>query len=258
MGEKWKQWQTLFSWAPKSLWTMTASRKLRHLFLEKKSMTNLYNVLRSRDITLPTKVHIVKIMFFSVVMYGCESWTIKKAECHRIDAFELWCRRRLLVPSTARRTNQSILKENNPDYSLEGLMLKLQYFAPWCKQLTHWKKTLMLGKTEQEEKGMTEDELVWWHRWLSGHEFEQTLGDSEGQGVLVCCSPWSAESDSTMSLYNKKTLHFLSWRLFCHLQRQCIVSWILLSNPPIFLPSLPLQPSQVPCIRTLITAEWSR
>ena len=99
----------------------------RHLLLEKKVMTNLDSILKSRDITLPTKVHLVKTMVFPVVMYGCESWSIKKAECRRIDAFELWCWRRVLrVPWTARRSNQSILKEISPEYSLEGLMLKLK------------------------------------------------------------------------------------------------------------------------------------
>ena len=99
----------------------------RHLFLGRKVMTNLNSILKIRDITLPTKVHLVKAMVFPVVMYGCESWTIKKAECRRIDAFELWCWRRLLrVPWTARRINHSILKEISPEYSLEGLMLKLK------------------------------------------------------------------------------------------------------------------------------------
>ena len=104
----------------------------RHLLLRRKAMTNLDSVLKKKDITLPTKVHLVKAMVFPVVMCGCESWTIKKAECQRIDAFELWCWRRLLrVPWTARRSNQSILKEISPEYSLEGLMLKLklQYFG---------------------------------------------------------------------------------------------------------------------------------
>ena len=121
----------LFSWAPKSLQMVTATMKLRCLLLARKAMTNLDSMLKSRDITLPTKVHLVKAMVFPVVMYGCESWTIKKAECQRIDAFKLWCWRRLLrVPWTARRSNQSILKEISPEYSLEGLMLKLklQYF----------------------------------------------------------------------------------------------------------------------------------
>ena len=112
----------------------------RHLLLGRKVMTNLVSIFKSRDITLPTKVCLVKAMVFPVVMCGYESWTIKKAECRRIDAFELWCWRRLLrVPWTARTSNQSILKEINPEYSLEGLMLKLkrQYFGQLCKELTH-------------------------------------------------------------------------------------------------------------------------
>jgi len=115
----------------------------RHLLLGRKAMTNLDSILKSRDITLPTKVHLVKAMVFPVVMYGCESWTIKKAEHPRIDAFELWCWRRLLrVPWTARRSNKSILKEISPEYSLEGLMLrlKLKYFATWYEELTHLKR----------------------------------------------------------------------------------------------------------------------
>ena len=114
-------------------------------------MTNLDSILKSRDITLPTKVHLVKTMVFPVVMYGCESWTIKTAECRRIDAFELWCCRRLLrVPWTARRSNQSILKEISPEYSLEGLMLKLklQYFGHLIWRPDSSEKTLMLGKIE--------------------------------------------------------------------------------------------------------------
>ena len=117
--------------------------KLRHLLLGRKVMTNLDSILKSRDITLPTNVHLLKAMVFPVVMYGCESWTIKKAECRRIDAFELWCWRRLLrVPWTARRSNQSILKEISPEYSLEGLMLqlKLQYFGHMIQELTHLKR----------------------------------------------------------------------------------------------------------------------
>ena len=115
----------------------------RCLLLERKVMTSLNSILKSRDITLPTKVCLVKAMVFPVVMYGYESWTIKKAECPRIDAFELWHQRRLLrVPWTARRSNQAILKEISPGYPLEGLMLKLklQYSGTWCKEPTHWKR----------------------------------------------------------------------------------------------------------------------
>ena len=123
----------------------------RRLLLGRKVMTNIDSILKSRGITLPTKVHLVKAMVFPVVMYGCESWTIKKAECQRIDAFELWCWRRLLrVPWTARRSNQSILKEISPEYSLEGLMLKLklQYFGHLMRRTDSFEKTLMLGKIE--------------------------------------------------------------------------------------------------------------
>ena len=132
MGKQRKQCQTLFFWAPKSLQMVIAAMKLRCVLLGRKGMTNLDSKLKTRDITLPTKVHRVKVMVFPVVMYGCESWTLKKAEHRRIDAFELWFWRRLLrVSRTARRSNQSILREISPEYSLEGLMLKLklQYFG---------------------------------------------------------------------------------------------------------------------------------
>ena len=120
----------------------------RHLLLGRKVMTNLDSIFKSRDITLPTKVCLVKAMVFPVVMYGCASWTVKKAECRRIDAFELWCWRRLLrVPWNARRSNQSILKENSPGISLEGMMLKLklQYFGHLMRRVDSLEKTLMLG-----------------------------------------------------------------------------------------------------------------
>ena len=127
-------------------------------------MTNLDSILKSRDITLSTKVHLVKAMVFPVVVCGCQSWTIKKAEHRRIDAFELWCWRRLLrVPWTARRSNQSILKEISPEYSLEGLMLKLklQYFGHLMQRTDSFEKTLRLGKIEgRKEKGTTEDNMV--------------------------------------------------------------------------------------------------
>ena len=141
----------LFSWAPKSLQMVTAAMKLRCLLLESKAMTNLDSILKSRDITLLTKVCLVKATVFLVVMYGHESWTIKKAEHRRIDAFELWCWRRLLrVPWTLRRSNHSILKEISPEYSLEGLMLKLklQHFGHLMWRTDSLEKTLMLGKTE--------------------------------------------------------------------------------------------------------------
>ena len=141
-GEKWKQWQIFFSWAPKSPQMVTAAMKLKDACsLGRIAVTNLDSILKSNDNTLPIKVHIAKAMVFPVVRYGCENWTIKKAECQRTDVFELWCWRRLLrIPWTA-RSNQSTLKYISPEYSLEGLMLKLklQYFdhlmwRPWCRE----------------------------------------------------------------------------------------------------------------------------
>ena len=147
-----KQWLTLFFGAPKSLQMVTAAMKLKkRLLFGRKVTTNLDSLLKSRHITLPTKVCLVKAMVFPVVMYGCESWTIKKAEHQRIDAFELWCWRRILrVLWTARRSNQSILKEISPEYLLEGLMLKLklQYFGQLMQRIDSLEKTLILGKIE--------------------------------------------------------------------------------------------------------------
>ena len=140
-----------FGGAPKSLQMVTTAMKFRCLLLGRKAMTNLDSILKSRDITLSTKVHLVKAVVLLGVMYRCESWTIKKAECWRIDAFELLCWRRLLKVSwTARRSNQSILKEISPEYSLEGLMLKLklQYFGHLMQRTDTLEKTLMLGKIE--------------------------------------------------------------------------------------------------------------
>ena len=146
---KWEQCQTLFSGAPKSPQMVDCSHEIKRcLHLRRKAMTKLDSILKSRDITLPTKVHLVKAMVFTIVMYGYESWTVKKAECRRIDAFELWCWRRLLrVLWTARRANQSVLKEISPEYSLERLMLrlKLQYFGHLMRRTDSLEKTLMLG-----------------------------------------------------------------------------------------------------------------
>ena len=146
-------------------------------------------------------------MVFPVVMYGCDSLTIKKAEHQRTDVLELWCWRKFLkVLWTARKSNQSILKEINPEYSLEGLMLKLnlQYFGHLMQRANSLEKNTNAGKYwGQEEKRVTEDEIVEWHHQLNGHEFEQTPGDGEGQGSLVCCSPWGQkESDMNKQLNN--------------------------------------------------------
>ena len=165
----------------------------RCLFLGRKAMTNLDSILKSRDITLPTKVCIVKAMGFPVVMYGCESWTVKKAERRGIDAFELWCWRRLLrVPWTARRSNHSILKEISPEYSLEGLMLKLklQYLEHMMGRTDSLEKTLMLRKIEDRSR------RGWQRmRWLDGItksmdmglSNNKSLGNSRGQRIMACC-----------------------------------------------------------------------
>ena len=152
-------------------------------------MTNLDSIFKSRDITLPTKVRLVKAMVFPVVMYGCESWIVKKAECRRIDAFELWCWRRLLrVPWTARRSNQSTLKEINPGISLEGMMLtlKLQYFGHLMRRIDSLEKTLMLGRIGGRRRRGRQR-----MRWLDGitdygRESEWTPGVGDGQGGLAC------------------------------------------------------------------------
>ena len=146
----------------------------RYLLLGRKAMANLDSIFESRDITLPTKVCLVKAMVFPVVMYGCESWTVKKAERRRIDAFELWYWRRLLrVPWTARRSNQSILKEISPGRSLEGLMLKLklQNFGHLLRSADSLEKTDAGRDWEQQERGTTENEMAEWHHQLDGHEF---------------------------------------------------------------------------------------
>ena len=164
-------------------------------------MTNLDSILKSRDITLPTKVRLVKAMVFPVVMYGCESWTLKKAECRRTDALELWCWRGLLrVPWTARRSIQSILKEISPGCSLEGLMLKLklQSFGHPMWRADSLEKTLMLGGIGgRRRRGRHR------MRWLDGitNSMHMSLGVGDGQGGLACCSPWGCkESDTTEQL----------------------------------------------------------
>ena len=181
-------------------------------------MTNLDSIFKRRDITLPTKVHLVKATVFPVVMYGCESWTVKKAERWRIDAFELWCWRRLLrVPWTARRSNQTILKEISPGISLEIMMLKLklQYFGHLMWRADSLQKTLMLGgigpRGEGDDSG--------WDGWMASltrwTESEWTPGVGDGQGGLVCCDLWGCkESDTT---------EWLIWYdlIWMHFNKQC-------------------------------------
>ena len=210
MGKQWKQWETLLGSK------MTADGDCSHeikrcLLLGRKAMTNLDSILKSRDITLPTNVCLVKAMVFPVVMYGCESWIIKKAEHQRIDAFELWYWRKLLrVRWTTGRSNQSILKEIGPEYSLEGLMLKLklQYFGHLLQELIHWKRPwcwerLKAGGEgdDRERAGWMASPTQWTWVWASS-------GVGDGQGSLECCSPWGRkESDTTAIGYITYTLY---------------------------------------------------
>ena len=212
MGKQWKQWPTLFSWAPKSLLTVTAAMKLSWLLLGRKAMTKIDSILKTRDITFPRKVCKVKAMVFPVIMFGCENWTIRKVGPWRVDAFELWCWR-LENPLDTKRVNQSFLKETNSEYSLEGLILKLQYFGHLIWGADSLAKTLILRKIEGRRRRGWQGT-----RWLDGitdstDEFEQAPGVGDGQGSLVCWSSWECkESDMTDWLNNKCFLFFFtSW-----------------------------------------------
>ena len=166
MGKWWQQWQIIFLDFKITADGARSHETKRHLLLGRKAMTNLDSILKSRDITLPTKVRLVKAMVFPVVMYGCESWTVKKVEHQRIDTFKLWCWRKLLrVPWTARRSNLSILKEIIPEYSLEGQMLKLklQYFGHLMQRTDSLEKTLMLGNIEGRKRRGNRG----WNGWMA-------------------------------------------------------------------------------------------
>ena len=175
----------------------------RHLLLGRKQMINLDSILKSRDITSQTNVHIDKAMIFPVVMYGCKNWTIKKAEHQIIDAFELCCWEKTLQSPLNYRNIKPVLKESSPKYSLEWLMLKLklQYFGHLIQRADSWEKTLMLSKTKgRRRRGW--QRMVGWHHWLNGYKFEQSQGESEGQGSLACCSPWGLKELAAVEWLN--------------------------------------------------------
>ena len=184
----------------------------RCLLLGRKVMTNLDSILKIRDIILPTKVHLVKAMVFPVVMYGCESWTIKKADCWRIDAFELWCWNRLLESPLDSREIQPVHPKGNQSWIFIGKTdAKAETPVLWPTDEKNWLivKDPDSGKDwRQEEKGTTEDEMVGWHHWLDAHEFEQVPGVGDGQGSLACYSPcpqrvrqdWATELTEAMQL----------------------------------------------------------
>ena len=210
----------------------------RRLPLGRKVMTNLHSILKSGDITLPTKVHIVNSMVFPVVMYGCESWNIKKADCQKIYTFELWLLKKTLespldckeIQPVHPRRNQSWIFIGRTDAEAETPIL-------WLPAVKNWliRKDLNAGKDwRQEEKGMAEDEMVIWHHWLNGHEFEQTLGVGDGQGGLVCWDSWGRkESDTTERLnwteLNRGTL-CRSVALFW-MNRASLVPWMVKNLP---------------------------
>ena len=192
-------------------------------------MTNLDSILKSRDITLSTKVHLVKFMVFPVVMYRCESWTIKKAECRRIDAFELWCWRRLEstldckeIQPVHPKGDQSWVFTGRTDVEAETPILWPSNAKSWLI----WKDPDAGKDQRQEEKGMAEDEMVGWHHWLSGHEFEQALGVSDGQGGLVCCSPRGhKELDTNEWLNWTEAFIPVKWKLIFKMNESLKYKW---------------------------------
>ena len=199
----------------------------RHLLLGRKVIDQPRQHIKKQRNHFADKGHLVKAMVFPVVMYRCESWTIKKAECQRIHGFQLWCWRRLLgVPWTAWRWNPSILKNISPEYSLQRLMLKLklQYFGHLMWRTDSLVKTLILGKIEPR-RWTTGNKMVGWQHWLEGHEFEQAPGVCDGQGGWACCLPWGCKVSDITKQLNRLTLSLYTYGL----------KWELLSRVRLFV-----------------------
>ena len=246
MGKQWKQWQTIFLDSK-----ITADGDCSHdikrcLLLERKAMTNLDRVLKSKDITLPTKVHLVKAMVFPIIMYGWGSPTIKRAEHQRIDAFESWFWRRLESPLDGREIKPVNPKGNQP-WIFIG-MTGIEALILWPPDVKSW----LIGKDpdagkdrKQEEKGTTEDKIVGWHHQLNGHEFEQASGDGEGQGSLACCSPWGWRNQTRLSNWTRQSLQacLLLSLLACRLLEGSL--WLVFHETSVFQP-IPLYTS--PCV----------
>ena len=205
MGRQWEQWLTYFLGSKITADGDCSHEIKRRLLLGRKVMTNLDSILKIRDITLPTKVHLVKAIVFPVVVYGCESWTMRKAEHRRIDAFELWCWKRLLrVPLDCKeiqpvhpRGDQSWVFIGRTDVEAETPVL----WPPDAKSWLIWKDP-DAGKDWGQEKGTTEDEMVGWHHPLNGHGFGWTVGVGAGQGGLVCCGSWGRKESETTEWLN--------------------------------------------------------